>query len=160
MKGVSLFSDIFMLFVLMATMILISGLLWSVMVAYTLGFDSERNVAIGYFEAPLRNDGTLLAFLETTVDGIPLKTLVAQAAVEGSPIINHNGVDYDLEEISRETLNKIYKSKFYKDKKYLLKITNPEIVLAKSNKLPTTEQKTSVKLLTPVDTTGLEFYVQ
>ena len=153
-----MFSDIFMLFVLIVIMLAVSAMLWAVVVTYGMGVRGDRDVILRVGELPVKNDGTLLAFLETTHNGIPMKDLITLAVLEGSDIDDF----FELKEISNSVLDQVfvdyYTSNQKSPKKYLLHLTNPDIILASNGEI-ITDDKVTVKIIGISKSSSLELYV-
>lgn len=163
MKGSSMFGDMFMLFVLIVMMLLISAMLWAVVMSYALGQRADRDVKMEVFEYPVKNDGTLLAFLETTHDGVPMRNLISLAAMEKNHMITYNGKSYDLKILCDLVLDQAmidyYRGIGGASKKYMLKLnTEPEIILATNGEIRS-DDKVVVKIFGIDDSYNLEFYV-
>lgn len=174
-----MFSDIFMLFVLLVTMLLISGMLWAVIMTYKFGDDDNwtRDLKIKLFENPLKNDGVLLAILETTESGVPMKKLFTLVAIQQPDpctvkegcIVSYEGNTYDVAALTNTLLNDVYfklrKNQNNQPKNYLLRITDPEMILGGIYNedgiiVPNTDQKSTTRLwLVDGTTVNLELYV-
>jgi hypothetical protein len=161
MKGIELLSDLFSVFMLIIIIIIMVGLIWIFteikFVAYGTGLVKARDVTIRILFNPVKYDSVLLTFLELRPQGIPMKKILNAAAIqnttrpwmpETSSFVNAAQISYDI--LSQQLLT---------GKSYLLKIRNPEIVIAQSGN-SYDWQKTSTELFLlngkPVD---LELYV-
>ncbi len=160
MKGteVELFSDIFLLFALAAMTVLIVTFIYYAWIAYSiesyLGDVGTRRVALTLFFYPVKYDSTFLTFLELTDNGVPMKDLLTLAAIQEDTEIWYNGENIDVSDISKEFLDDML------DRPYLLKISNPEVIIASSGELSTRLQKMSTKLFDfDGDPILLELYV-
>jgi hypothetical protein len=145
MKGVSLLSDMFLMFALAAIVILMVTFIYYLWLARgvesALGMTGPQKIAITLFFKPVKYDSAFLSFLElnTTDDGIPMKVLLEQAAIQNSTKVWINGETIDVSAKVNELLPKMINST------YILKITEPEIVIAEKGSSKSFE-KTTVKL--------------
>lgn len=144
MKGMSLFSDLFMVFALIAVSLLFTAFLWAVVTVYTIAGPNAREITIYAFDYPIKNDGSLLALLEFTSNGIPMKELITQAAIQQSSSITYKGNDYDIKTISEGYLDEMFPGK-----KYLFVLRDPEIKLGETDTLSDTLSIVSTDIFLP-----------
>jgi hypothetical protein len=160
MKGVELFSDIFLLFVLMAATVLIVAFVYYAWLAYgiesALGLVNPRKIEMRILYYPVKYDSTLLTFLELTDtnSGLQMKKLLIAAAIQSNTDIWIEGNSIDVSRVSERFLDDMITGS------YVLKTSDPEMIIAEDGKVSTTLQKVSTKLFDldgyPVD---LELYV-
>jgi hypothetical protein len=166
MKGIEMFSDLFLLFMLVIVIIIMTTLIWVLtevrVAAYGVGTARPRDVNIRILFNPVRYDSALLTFLELRdpTYGISMKKLLNLVAIQNNsrvwvPEINGgSGGFVDVSVASKNILDEILNGKIY-----LLKIRDPEIIIAESG-TSSTFQKTSIELfLLNGKTADLEFYV-
>jgi hypothetical protein len=127
-----------------------------------VGTARPRDVNIRILFNPVRYDSALLTFLELRdpTYGISMKKLLNLVAIQNNsrvwvPEINGgSGGFVDVSVASKNILDEILNGKIY-----LLKIRDPEIIIAESG-TSSTFQKTSIELfLLNGKTADLEFYV-
>jgi hypothetical protein len=162
MKGIEIFSDLFLLFMLIIVVIIMTTLIWILteirVVASDVGAVRSRDVDIRILFNPVRYDSALLTLLELRDPtwGIPMKKLLNAAAIQ-------NTTNVWLPE-AKSFINVSARSKTFLDeilngKIYLLKIRDPEIIIAEFGS-SSTLQKTSTELfLLNGKTVDLELYV-
>jgi len=157
MKGISIFSDVFLLFALLAITILMVTFIYIMWLTYGVeslsGLTQTRKVALNLFFKPVKYDSVFLSFLELTNNGIPMKTLLEEVLIQNSTNVWIKGEYIDVSSVSSNFLQKLI------DKPYILKLTNPEIIVAQSG-YSKSYQKITTKLFS-VDGSehSLEFYV-
>jgi hypothetical protein len=161
MKGIELLSDLFSVFVLIIVIIIMVSLIWIFteikVVAYGTGLVKARDVTIRILFNPVRYDSVLLTFLELRSQGMPIKKILNAVAIQNTtkPWMPETSSFIDAAQISDYILG----NQLLTGKNYLLKIRDPEIILAKSGN-SNDWQKTSTELFLlngkPVD---LELYV-
>lgn len=160
MKGIELLSDLFLLFMLIIVIILITSLIWVFteikVVTYGLGVVKPREATIRILFNPVRYESALLTFLELKHQDIPMKKILNAIAIQNNTKVwmPETSGFIDASAVSKGFLDEILKGK-----SYLLKIRDPEIIIAESGK-SSRWQKTSIELFLlngkPVD---LELYV-
>ncbi len=160
MKGIELLSDLFSVFVLIIIIIIMVSLIWIFteikFVAYGTGLVKARDVTIRILFNSVKYDSVLLTFLELRPQGIPMKKILNAAAIQNTtrPWMPETSSFVNAAQMSDDVLNQLLEGK-----SYLLKIRNPEIVIAQSGN-SYDWQKTSTELFLlngkPVD---LELYV-
>jgi hypothetical protein len=164
MKGIEMFSDLFLLFMLVIVIIIMTTLIWVLtevrVVAYGVGAATPKDVNIRILFNPVRYDSALLTFLELRepTSGIPMKKLLNAVAIQNTTNVwlPETKSFIDVSGNSTAFLNEILNGRIY-----LLKIRDPEIIIAESGTLSTsTIQKTSIELfLLNGKTADLDFYV-
>jgi len=86
MKGITLFSDIFSIFVLIGVIMLATLLIWAFIVIYSfeaqLGVATPRTVELTLFFNPLKYDTTIMSLLEYEYEGIPMKKILNAVAIQ------------------------------------------------------------------------------
>jgi len=157
MKGVTLFSDLFVLFILIVVVILMCGLIWVFTMIYsveaTLGFANPREVTLRIFFNPLKYESVLLSFLELKHQEISMKEILTLVAIQNNTNIWVDGKNIDAKAVSEDFLGKML------EKPYLLKTVDPQITIA-SYSYSSSWQKISTKLfLLNGEAVDLEFYV-
>jgi hypothetical protein len=160
MKGIFLLSSLFLFILLIIVVIMMSSLIWIFTEIYgveaRLGLANPREVIIKILFNPARYESALLALLELEYQGIPMKKILNAVAIQNNTTIwlpeIHDFID--ASEISNDFLNQLLEGR-----SYLLKIREPEIIIASFSK-SSTLQKVSTKIFLlngePVD---LELYV-
>lgn len=150
MRGVSLLSDMFLLIIIMVEVILMVGIIWVFQSVYgvesSLGLVNPRYVTLNVLFKPAKYESTFLSFLEldctTCIQKISMKEIMNAVAIQESTTVEVKGEVIDAIQASEDLLNQML------DKKsYLLKIRNPQMVIAESQVLPASLQKVSTKLL-------------
>lgn len=127
MKGISLLSDLFMLFALISVTIMMTLFLWYLILIYEFalqpaGMSTTRDVTLRLLIEPADYDSTMLAFLELKHQGITMKRLLNAAAIQGSTDIWIDGKDIDLAAVAESALTPMIEND------YILKIASqPEI---------------------------------
>ncbi len=155
MKGIELFSDIFMLLVLMGV-----STVMTIIVLYSNTFFSdvhktEINIATLY--SPVKHSSYPLAFLEMTDEKtkIPMKRILTYVALEQSTTdVYIDGYVINAKETIENALSKQI------SEPYLLRLSSSgkEMLLVKSKELQKPE-KLSAKIFLPSSQADLEFYV-
>ncbi len=91
MRGFSIYGDLFSIFVLIATIMIVSLLVWSFIIIQEsfslLQMDTPRRVELTMFTYPIKYDSMMLAFLEYEYDGIPIKRALNAVAIQGNPVV-------------------------------------------------------------------------
>jgi hypothetical protein len=157
MKGITLFSDLFVLFMLIVVIILMCSLVWVFTEIYgveaSLGLVSPRTVTLRIFFNPIKYESALSAFLELKYEGMSMKKILNVVAIQKNTNIWIDGKSIDATQVSKTFLDQMI------NKPYLLKIREPEIVIA-SSLSALNWQKVSTKLfLLDGKYVDLEFYV-
>lgn len=136
MKGITLLSDIFLIFALLALTVITTLFIWYLIIIYevesALNVATPRNVELKLFFKPVKYDNIMLSFLEYEYESIPMKKIVSAVAIQNSTDIWIEGKFIDAKAVSENLLSKVI------DKEYLLKISPQEIQLAKSGDLVST----------------------
>jgi len=160
MKGVTLLSDIFTMFMVVIVIIIISSLIWIFTEIYVvssqLGVVKPREATIRIFYNPVKYESTLLAFLELEYQGISMKKILNAVAIQEDKRVW-------LPEFNKfvdvSSIAAVFFNQMLPDKAYILKIRDPEVVIDTSSS-SSHWQKTSIELFVldgkPVD---LELYV-
>jgi hypothetical protein len=156
-KGVTLLSNIFLFIMILVLMVLMGIFIWAVMliqgVEAQLGISSPRNIELTVLFKPVDYDTTLLSFLETEYQGVPMKRIINAVAIQETTDVWIEGKNIDVKMVSEDFLKII-------EKPYLLKIRDPEIILAENEKLSLDIQKVSTNVfLLNGDSIDLELYV-
>jgi len=162
MKGIEIFSDLFLLFMLIIVVIIMTTLIWILteirVVASGVGILNSKEVDIKILFNPVRYDSALLTFLELREPtyGIPMKRLLNAVAIQNTTIVwlPEAGSFIRVSPLSKTFLDEILRGKVY-----LLKIRDPEIIISQYGS-SSTLQKTSTELfLLNGKTVDLELYV-
>ncbi len=160
MKGIELLSDLFTLFMLIIIIMIMVSLIWIFteikIVAYGTGLVKARDVTIRILFNPVKYDSVLLTFLELRSQNMPIKKILNAVAIQNTtkPWMPETRSFIDAAQISNNILNQLLTGK-----SYLLKIRDPEVIIAKSgNSYDWQKSSTELFLLNgkPVD---LELYV-
>ena len=105
-----------------------------------------REVTIRTLLKPTIDDSALLTFLEMEYNGISMKRILTAVAIQENTKIWIDGGFIDAEQAAMNFLGHA-DSGILKGRKYLLKIREPEIVIAKSLEMvPARSQKVSTEL--------------
>lgn len=154
MKGVSLLSDLFMIFALISTIVIITTITWLLILAHEaearLYVASPRNVELRLFTLPLKYDATLLSFLEYEKHGISVKRLMEAASIQKSTTVWLDGESVDVTSVADEFLKPLV------DKDYILKIVYPDSSELKISELVKTAQLPSPL---PVQRSSIELFL-
>lgn len=161
MKGI--IAGIFLLIMLIIVVLLISGLIWVFTGIYGveshLGLAGPREVALNVLFKQTTLESTLLSFLELEYQGIPMKKILNAVVIQCKTDVWVENEFINAEEAAKHYFEDPVEG-MLKSKRYLLKIRNPEIIIAKSEDLPRSLQKVSTKLfLLNGDDVDLELYV-
>jgi len=167
MKGITLFSDIILLIIIVVEVVLIVGLIWVLQIVYgvesqiglTKPFDNPRQISLNVLYKPVKYESILLTFLEidckTCAQKIPMKDILNAVAIQGKTDIWLNFETIDATKTSTELLDKMLETE-----SYLLKIREPELIIAQTDDLPPQLQKVSTDLhLLNGRSVDLELYV-
>jgi hypothetical protein len=153
MKGMTLLSDIFLLLMLIGLIIIMSSLVWAIILIHgvmgQLGLSSPRNVEFTVLLNPIRYDTTLLAFLESNYQGIPVKEIINAAVIQKKTIdIWVEGKFIDMQTVSNDFFSKALDANKDGtiDSPYLLKIRDPEMILGQYGSLTSNLQRVSTKV--------------
>lgn len=91
MKGFSLYADLLSIFILIGIIMLASLLLWTLIIIYNveinLGTARPRTIELTFFFNPVKYDTTLMSFLETQHNGIPMKKILNAVAIQENSIV-------------------------------------------------------------------------
>ena len=133
MKGVSLMGDMFLLLAMIAVTILVTLFLWYLILIYEVivspaGLSTPRDVTLRVLLNPTEYDSTMLAFLESTYEGISMKRILNAVAIQGSTDIWLDGKSIDAAEAAESLTSMI-------DSEFILKISPQEIYLVQSGTL-------------------------
>jgi len=143
MKGIELFGDILMLIMLIAMVVLLNLLIWTLItLQHYTGLSSVRNIELNIHTTPSTLSSSFLAFLELNYNGIPMKKILTAVAVQQNTNIWIDGQQIDATDVSKRFLDSMF------SQPYMLKINNPEIIIAKSGTLSSQFFKTSTKIFT------------
>lgn len=164
MKGITLFSDIFMLIVLIATTVIMSLFIWALIYMFQIegvftsyGTPTTRSIEMKLFVKPVIYDSVMLSFLEYQYQGIPMKKILNAAAIQGRTDIWIDGKPINVRGLSQGILNQELTGY------YLLKLgqlTIAENGALPNNNLPTGIQKVSTELfLLNGEYTNLQLFV-
>jgi hypothetical protein len=130
MKGITLLQDTFMILAIMGTAAIMIAIIWAMMsirgIDAYLGLYSPRRIEINVLSNPTKYDAMLLSFLEYEYQGMPMKKLLNAVAIQGKTDIWIDGKTIDVRSVSENFLKKLKRP-------YLLKMRNPEIIIAESN---------------------------
>jgi hypothetical protein len=151
MKGIALFADILSLLILLAIIMFMTILVWSFIILHqvevNLGVATPRTVELTLFYLPVKYDTMMLAFLENTYNGIPIKRIIEAAAIQENTDVWIEGNDINLTTVSKNYLSARI------DKPFILKIVLPdkeikiiENEIKSSVSKPTSIQESTVKL--------------
>jgi hypothetical protein len=166
MKGISLMSDVFLIFALLSITVILTTIIWVLIIVHEaesrLFIASPRNVELRLFTMPLEYETTLLAFLEFEKDGIKMKKLLEAAAIQHSTTVWVDGKTVDVKAASDEFLQPII------NKDYVLRICCgslevkiSEFVKSTSLPVPLPTQKASAELfLLDGKTVNLQLFVK
>ena len=95
-----MFADMFSIFVLIATIILMTLLVWGFIIIYEVesfgGFANPRTVKLTMFTYPIKYDSMMLSFLEYEYDGISMREILNAVAVQESKDVWIRGVWIDM----------------------------------------------------------------
>ena len=133
MKGISILASLFLVMMLIMVILLVSGLIWVFTEIYgvgaKLGLINPREVTLRIFFKPVEDESVLLSFLECKYNGIQMKRILNAVAIQGTTNIWLDNEFIDAKIASEYFLNRVYAEKGYG---YILKISDPEIIIADS----------------------------
>ena len=116
---------------IIVVILLVSGLIWIFTEIYgvgaKLGAINPREVTLRIFFKPVEDESVLLSFLESTYQGIPMKRIINVVAVQGTTDIWLDNKFIDAKRASEYFLDQVYPGRGY-----MLKFSNPEIIIAES----------------------------
>jgi hypothetical protein len=136
MKG-GILAGLFLVLMTIMIVLIVSGLIWVFTEIYgvsaKLGLVNPREVTLRVFFKPLEDDSVMLSLLEHEyVSGstrIPMKRILNAVAIQGTTSIWLDNNFIDVKSEVGGILNKVYF-----DRGYLLKISNPELIIASSQR--------------------------
>jgi len=150
MKGITLFSDVFSLFVLIGVIMLASVLLWAFIVVYNvqekLGFVNPRIVELTLLFNPIKYDMTIISLLEYEYNGIPIKKILNAVAIQENTTVWIEGEEIDASIVCENFLSSRI------DEPYMLKIIPKQELIIVGQIMPSIPetplhvQETSTKL--------------
>jgi hypothetical protein len=134
MKG-NILSGLFLILMTIMIILIVSGLIWVFTEIYgveaRLGLVNPRQVTLRVFFEPLEDDSALLSFLECQYDSgstkITMKKLLTAVAIQGNTTVWLDGNLINVSSEAKKLLDEVYP-----DRGYILKISNPEIIIATS----------------------------
>jgi hypothetical protein len=119
--------------------------IWSLIIFYqaelTLGIATPRTVQLTMFYLPAKYDSTMLAFLESEYEGLPMKKILEAVAIQENATIWLEGKSINATIASEGFLSPRM------SKSFILKIVLPdkEIMIIKNNIISSIEKPTSVQ---------------
>jgi len=162
MKGIESLSDLYLLFMLIIVVIIMTSIIWVLTeirtVASDIGWLHTRDVDIRLLFNPVRYDSALLTFLELREPTwkIPMKKLLNAVAIQNTTNVwlPEAKSFIDVSGNSTAFLDEILNGKVY-----LLKIRDPEIIIAESGTASTLEKTSTELFLLNGKTVDLDLYV-
>lgn len=149
-----MFADMFSIFVLIATIILMTLLVWGFIIIYEIesfgDFANPRTVELTMFTYPVKYDSMMLSFLEYEYESIPMREILNAVAIQESKDVWIKGKWIDVSIPTEDFFDpKI-------DKPFILRMQagDKEVNILWSDVIPTSEttplniQKTSIDLFT------------
>ncbi len=160
MKGISIFSDLFTLFILIIVIVFMCVLIWIFTEIYVIGSSfgliQPREATVRVLYSPIKYESALLTFLEIRYQGMKMKKILNAVVIQNNTTVWMPDINkfVDASDVSENFLDQIFSGRIY-----LLKTRDPEIIICSSGK-SNYWQKTSTELFSlngkPVD---LELYV-